>query len=232
MSQIRFNKNEMLKASKNIRNYIVKNKKQPSSITMVDMDNGKKHTLTKKQYCGLFDNQAGYFNDHGRLPNYTTLLYEEPTAFRGQKQPTSVECGNTSLHNALTQLFIYITVAECKKHCKTDNNGTSPANLVAAAKKCNVKITKISRTYTAVKKAIDEGASVIAHIQTGGSTKPSCLAYLKDYGHWISIYNYLDGYRIKVYDPTKGYKVCTLNEIAKATGGRDIYFYRVDPLKV
>lgn len=224
----RFSKDEMIKASKTIRNYIKKNRKQPTSISMVEMGTKKTVKLTKKQYCGLFDNQAGYFNEHGRLPNYTTLLYEEPTAFRGQKQPTSVECGNTSLHNALTQLFIYKTVAECKKLCKTNQNGTTPDNLVAAGKSVGVKITRISRTYANVKKAIDEGASVIAHIQTGGNTKPACLGYVYNYGHWISIFNYLSGYKIKVYDPTKGYKTCSINEIAKATDGRSIHFYRVD----
>lgn len=223
---IRFSKNEMIKGAKRIQNHIRKNRKQPSAIEMVDM-NGKKHKLNKKQYCGLYDNQAGFFNSHGRLPNYTTLLYESPTAFRGQKQPTSKECGNTSFHNALTQLFIYITVAECKKLCKTDQDGTTPANLIAAGKKCGVNIITIPRSYAAVKKAIDEGASVIAHIQTAGNTRPKCLGYSYNYGHWISIYNYLEGYKVKVYDPTREYKTCTLNEIAKATNGRDIHFYKV-----
>lgn len=229
MSPIRFSKKEMLNAAKKIQNYVKKNKKQPSSITMVDM-NGKTRKLTKKEYCGLFDNQAGYFNEHGRLPNYTTLLYEEPTAFRGQKQPTSVECGNTSLHNAMTQLMIYHTVAECKKACGTNNNGTSPAQLIAGGKKLGVKVEKIGRTFAAVKKAIDSGYSVIAHIQTGGNSKPKCLGYLRDYGHWISIYNYSGKDKFKVYDPTKLYKVCTAIEIIKATNGRDIKFYSVSPL--
>ena len=226
---IRFSKKEMQSAAKKIQNYVKKNKKQPSSVTMVDM-NGKSRKLTKKQYCGLFDNQAGYFNDHGRLPNYTTLLYEEPTAFRGQKQPTSVECGNTSLHNAMTQLMIYHTVAECKKACGTGSNGTSPAQLIAGGKKLGVKVTKINRTFQAVKNAIDSGYSVIAHIQTGGSTKPKCLGYISNYGHWISIYNYTGADKFKVYDPTKLYKTCTAIEIIRATNGRSINFYSVAPL--
>lgn len=226
---IRFNKKEMLKAAKTIINYVKKNKKQPSSVTMVDM-NGKTHKLNKKQYCGLFDNQAGYFNDHGKLPNYTTLLYEEPTAFRGQKQPTSVECGDTSLHNALTQLFMYVTIAECKRACGTNQNGTSPEQLIAGGKKVGVEVKKIARTFQAVKKAIDSGYSVIAHIQTAGNTKPKCLGFVYNYGHWISIYNYVGSDKFKVYDPTKGYKVCTAVEIIKATNGRSINFYSVAPL--
>ena len=45
---IRFSKKEMQSAAKKIQNYVKKNKKQPSSITMVDM-NGKSRKLTKKQ---------------------------------------------------------------------------------------------------------------------------------------------------------------------------------------
>lgn len=226
---IRFSKKEMQNAAKKIQNNVKKNKKQPSNIEMVDM-NGKKRKLTKKQYCGLFDNQAGYFNEHGRLPNYTTLLYEEPTAFRGQKQPTSVECGNTSLHNAMTQLMIYHTVAECKKACGTGSNGTSPAQLISGGKKLGVEVKQIKRTFQAVKDAIDSGYSVIAHIQTAGKTRPKCLGYVYDYGHWISIFNYVGSDKFKVYDPTKLYKTCTAVEIIKATNGRAINFYSVAPL--
>jgi len=229
MSTIRFDKKEMQNAAKKLQNNVKKNKKLPANLSMKDM-NGKTHNLKKSEYCGLFDNQAGYFNEHGRLPNYTTLLYEEPTAFRGQKQPTSVECGNTSLHNAMTQLFMYRTVAECKKACGTNNNGTSPAQLIAGGKKLGVEVKVIPRTFAAVKKAIDSGYSVIAHIQTGGGSKPKCLGFVYNYGHWISIYNYVGNNKFKVYDPTKLYKVCTASEIIKATNGRDIQFYSVAPL--
>ncbi len=226
---MRFSKKEMQNAAKKIRENIKKNKKFPSKLTMKDMD-GKTHNLTKKQVCGLFDNQAGFFNSHNRLPNYTTLLYESDTPFKGARQPTSVECGDTSLHNALTQLMIYISISECKKLCKTNNNGTTPDNLIAAGKKCDVKITRIPRTFQAVKDAIDKGYSVIAHIQTAGGTKPKCLGYQVNYGHWISIYNYVGKDKFKVYDPTKEYKVCTAVEIIKATNGRAINFYSVAPL--
>lgn len=225
---IRFSKTEMKKAAKTVQNNVKKGKGQPKKLKMTDL-NGKLHSLSKKEYCGLFDNQAGYFNTHNRLPNYTTLLYEEPTAFRGQKQPTSVECGNTSLHNAMTQLMIYHTVAECKKACGTNQNGTTPAQLIAGGKKLGVEVKKIKRTFQAVKDAIDKGYSVIAHIQTGGSTKPKCLGFVYDYGHWISIYNISGKDKFKVYDPTKLYKVCTAIEIIKATGGRSINFYSVAP---
>lgn len=226
---MRFSKKEMLNAAKKIREYINKNKKFPKELSMKDMD-GKTRKLSKKQLCGLFDNQAGFFNTHKRLPNYTTLLYESSTPFRGTKQPTSVECGDTTLHNALTQLCIYISIAECKKLCKTNSNGTTPDNLIAAGKKCGVKITKIPRTFQAVKEAIDKGYSVIAHIQTAGNTRPKCLGYHENYGHWISIYNYSGKDKFKVYDPTMSYKTCTAIEIIKATNGRSINFYSVSPL--
>ena len=226
---IRFSKEEMKIASRKIRKYIRENEKQPSVIQMIDLD-GKKRTLTQTQYCGLFDNMASFWFANNRLPNYTSLLYESPTAYRGNPQPTSYTCGSTSLANASTQVFQYVTEKECREACQTNKNGTIPSNLIKGGKKLGFEVKPIQRTFNAVKKSISSGYGVIAHIETGGNTKPTCLGYSHNFGHYINIYNTTSDYKFKVYDPTKQYKVCNANQIIKAVNGRDLKFYSVKAL--
>ena len=226
---IQFSKAEMQKAMNTVKANVKQGKGQPSEIKMKAM-NGKTYTMKKEQYCGLFDNQAKFFIHNSRLPNYTTYLYTSPTGFVGQEQPNSWTCGSTSLANASTQILNYKTELQCRKACNTTKNGTTPQNLIKGAEKLGMKVEKINRTFNAVKKAIDDGYSVIAHIQTGGSTNPQCLNYKFAWGHWINIYNYTTDYKFKVFDPSRGYKTCNANQIIKATDGRPIYFYAVKPL--
>ena len=229
MTLIRFNVNEMKKAMKTIRTSVKNGKGQPKTITMTTMD-GKKKTLTKKEYCGLFDNQASYFHKNGRYPNYTTLLYKTDTPFVGNAQPNGWTCGSSSLSNASTQILTYKTEKQCRTACNTTKDGTTPSNLIKGAEILGMKVEKINRTFNAVKSALSKGYGVIAHIETGGNTKPTCLGFSQNFGHWVSIYNTTSDYKFKVYDPTKGYKTCNANQIIKATNGRQIYFYQVKPL--
>ena len=226
---IRFDKAEMQKAMNTVKANVKKGKGQPSQLKIKAM-NGKTYTMKQKQYCGLFDNQAKFFIHHSRLPNYCTYLYDSPTGFVGQEQPNSWTCGSTSLANASTQILNYKTELQCRKACNTTKNGTTPQNLIKGAEKLGMKVERINRTFNAVKSNIDKGYGVIAHIETGGNTKPKCLGFQSNFGHWISIYNVTGDYKFKVYDPTKGYKTCNANQIIKATNGRQIYFYQVKPL--
>ena len=220
---IRFSKDEMQKAMKQVKASVKQGKGQPSSLKMKAM-NGKTYTMKQKAYCGLFDNQVKFYMANSRYPNYTTYLYDADTPFRGVPQPTSYTCGSQSLSNASSQVLCYATEKRCRDACNTTKNGTTPSNLIKGAEKLGMKVEKINRTFNAVKSA------VIAHIETGGNTKPTCLDYQKNYGHWISIYNVTGDYKFKVYDPSRGYKTCNANQIIKATNGRQIYFYQVKPL--
>ena len=226
---LQFKKEDIKKASRIIRKHIREEGHQPPQISLKDRT-GKTRTLTRKQYCGLFDNMANYWFKHNHLPTYTSLLYETNTAYRGNPQPNSWTCGPTSLANASTQVFQYVTEQQCREACQTTKNGTVPKNLITGAKKLGFEVKEIPRTFTAVKKAIDTGYGIIAHIETGGATKPSCLGFISNYGHYINIYDYTSDYKFKVYDPTKGYKVCNAQQIIKATNGRDIKFYHVKAL--
>lgn len=223
---IRFNKAEMQKAMKTVRENVKQGKGQPSQLKMKDMD-GKTHLMKRNQYCGLFDNGAKFFIHNGRQANWVSYLYDSPTGFVGQEQPNEWTCGSTSLANASTQILNYKTELQCRKACKTTKDGTSPSNLIQGAKTLGIKVEKINRTFNAVKSSISKGYGVIAHIQT---ENVPCLSYRKSYGHWISIYNTTQDYKFKVYDPSRNYKVCNANQIIKATGGRNLHFYAVKPL--
>ena len=225
-----FSKAEMQKLMKTVKASVKDGKKQPSSVKMKAM-NGKTYDMKKKQYCGLLDNQVKFYMANGRYPNYTSYLYDADTPFRGLDQTTNFSCGSQSLSNASSQVLCYATEKRCRSACNTTKGtGTTPTNLINGAKKLGMKVEKINRTFNAVKKAIDDGYSVIAHIQTGGNTNPQCLNYKFAWGHWINIYNYTGDYKFKVFDPSRGYKTCNANQIIKATDGRAIYFYAVKPL--
>ena len=225
---IRFSKEEMQKAMKQVKTSVKSGKGQPSSLKMKAM-NGKTYTMKQKAYCGLFDNQAKFFIHNSRLPNYCTYLYDSNTGFVGQEQPNEWTCGSTSLANASTQILTYKTEKQCRTACNTTTNGTSPNNLIKGAEKLGMKVEKINRTFNAVKSAISKGYSVIAHIETGDPNL-RCVQYKKNYGHWISIYDTTQDYKFKIFDPSRTYKVCNANQIIKATNNRAIYFYQVKPL--
>ena len=227
---IRFSKAEMQKAMKEVKKRVKLGAGQPAKVRMVDM-NGKAHDMTKKQYCGLFDNQAKFFMDRGRYPAYTTYLYDTNTPFVGVPQKFDYNCGSSTLANASTQVLCYAHEVQCRRACGTaKGKGTSPAQLIAGAKKLGMQVIRINRTFNAVKSELAKGHSVIAHIQTGDPDLKGCVEYKSDFGHWISIYDTTSDYKFKIFDPARTYKTCNANKIIKATGGRSIYFYAVKPL--
>ena len=92
--------------------------------------------------------------------------------------------------------------------------------------KSGYTVEKIGRNYASVKKALDKGYPILAHIDTKPAT---CLGYKNNYGHWTVIYGYTkDGY-YKIADPTKGIKICAPRIYDKAMLNRTIYYYQVKP---
>ena len=72
---IRFSKDEMQKLMKTVKANVKAGKGQPKEVKMKDMS-GKTHTLKKRQYCGLLDNQVKFYMSKARYPNYVTYLYD------------------------------------------------------------------------------------------------------------------------------------------------------------
>ena len=224
----KFLKAEMNNAAKILRKSIKEGKGLPKSIKMVDSSN-KTHNIEKRYYMGLFESQNVFIRKHGRYPNYVTLNSASTNSLVMDYQDTGYTCGPTSLSMAIQMLFGYESESKCTKACKTGSSGTSPDNLIAGAKSLGYKLTRIDRTYKAVKNSIDKGKPVIAHIETGGKTKPTCLGFVNNYGHYILIHNATNDY-FYVADPTKGIRKCSPKQINQATNGRSIYYYSVSPM--
>lgn len=222
---IQFTKEEIAKATKTIQASIKASKGLPKEIKIKDTT-GKTRTLDKPHYAGLFENRNIYIHKHRKAPSKVTLNQTANNPLVLNHQDSSVTCGPTSLSMAIQVLYGYKGEEKCKIACKTGSSGTSPDNLIAGAKSLGYKVTPIGRNYKSVKASIDKGKPVIAHIETGGNTKPACLGYLNNYGHYILIHR-ATGEKYYIADPTKGLKTCSPGQIDKATNGRNIRYYSV-----
>lgn len=222
----RFSKNTMQTTAKTINKQLKEGKGYPSTVTMKDME-GKNHKLSKKQYMGLFEAQNVFLIKNGRYPNYTTYNTTANNPLVMDYQNNGYTCCPTSLSMASQMLFNYKSEQTCAKTLKTAiGSGTDPSSLVNNAPKLGFTATPIARNYTSVKKSIDKGYPVIAHIQTKPAT---CLGFVNDYGHYILLYGYDSNGYYKVADPTKGLKKCTPKILDKATNGRNIKYYSIKP---
>ena len=227
----RFTKSTMEIAAQQIQSSISANRGLPSAINMIATDN-KTYTLSKPEYAGLFESRNVYFRTHGRYPNYVTMNSTANNPVVSFYQSTGYTCGPRSLANAIMGLYGKCGgtnfESECAKALGTGKNGTNPSSIIPGAKKLGYTATIIERNGTAVRNSLDLGKPVLVHLQTGGSTKPSCLGYRNNYGHYVLIYAYSGDY-YKVLDPSKGLKTCTSDSINHATNGRAINYYSISP---
>lgn len=223
----RFSKAVMQSAAKTINNSLKKGNGYPTSITLKDMDKKKDHKLSKKQYMGLYEAQNVFLLKNGRYPNYTTLVSTASNPLVMDYQNNGYTCGPTSLSMASQLLFNYVSESKCASTLGTViGSGTDPSKLVANAPKLGFTVTKITRNLASVKKSINKGFPVIAHIDT---IKAPCLGYTKNYGHYILIYGYTSDNKYRIADPTKGIKTCASSVIDKAMLNRTINYYQVKP---
>ena len=184
---------------------------------------------------GTYQLTARYHGDNEHLPSQiinSIHIVEDPkepervyNPIRIQYQPNSFTCGPTSLAMCSQVLGKSTSISAFSNACYTDGSGTSPSNLIAGARKLGFKVTPIGRSYSAVKKAIDNGKPVIAHVMT---ITMKCLGWQGNYGHYVVIYDYDDGY-YHVADPTKGISWCYKDQVDYATRGYEgIQYYSVE----
>ena len=220
-----FSKTEMANASKKIQ----KSLKEGNGVPTLNMKSreGKTIKVDKAHLAGLFEAQNVYIRKHGAYPNYVTLNTTANNPLVMDYQDNAYTCCPTSLSMASQMLYGYVGESKCAKTLGTvKGSGTTPNNLVNNAPKLGYKVTRIARNYSSVKKSLQKGYPVIAHIQTKPAT---CLGFVNDYGHYILIYGVTsDGY-YQVADPTKGLKKCSPKILDNATNGRDIGYYQVKP---
>lgn len=184
---------------------------------------------------GTYQITARYRGDMDHLPSQivnTVHIVEDPkepervyNPIHIKYQPNSYTCGPTSLSMCSQILGNEVSINAFANACYTDGNGTSPSNLIAGARKLGFKLTPIGRDYSSVKEAIDDGKPVISHVMT---SRMKCLGWLGNYGHYVVIYDYDDGY-YHVADPTKGIGWCYKDQVDYATEGYDgIKYYSVE----
>ena len=184
---------------------------------------------------GTYQITAKYRGDQDHLPSQivnTIHIVEDPkepervyNPIRIKYQPNSYTCGPTSLSMCSQILGDETSISAFSNACYTDGSGTSPDNLIAGARKLGFKVTPIGRSYNAVKNAIDNGKPVIAHVMT---ITMQCLGWQGNYGHYVVIYDYDDGY-YHVADPTKGISWCYKDQVDYATCGYEgIQYYSVE----
>ena len=222
----RFNKKEYTDARKRIRTFIKKHHRPPNYCAFKNQQ-GKTIDLNKDEFNGLFEGYMQFCLKHGREPNYLTLNSKAKTSpLVLNLQDDKYSCGPASLQMCMQFLFEYKSEAVVKKALGTGTSGTSPDKLISGARKLGYKVTPIGRELRQVKNALGEYKPVLMHIETGGRTKPSCLNYINNYGHWIMCYKVGDNVYY-IADPTKGLKKCKYSVIDKATDGRKISYYSV-----
>ncbi|MCR5027398.1 MAG: C39 family peptidase [Methanobrevibacter sp.] len=182
---------------------------------------------------GTYQISAQYMGDNEHLPSQivnTIHIVADPVKtvynpIRIKYQPNSYTCGPTSLSMCSQILGNEVSINSFANACYTDGSGTSPSNLIAGARKLGFKVTPIGRSYAAVKKAIDAGKPVIAHVMT---KTMKCLGWQGNYGHYVVIYDYDNGY-YHVADPTKGISWCYKDQVDGATIGYEgIQYYSVE----
>lgn len=184
---------------------------------------------------GTYQITAQYLGDNEHLPSQivnTIHIVEDPqepervyNPIRIKYQPNSYTCGPTSLSMCSQILGDEVSINSFANACYTDSSGTAPDDLIAGARKLGFKVTPIGRSYAAVQNAIDAGKPVIAHVMT---ITMSCLGWIGNYGHYVVIYDYDDGY-YHVADPTKGIAWCYKDQVDYATRGYEgIQYYSVE----
>lgn len=223
-----FNKSEILKASKKVRNAIAKGKGIPKEISLKTRETNKDKTLTKSQFAGLMESTNVFRLKQGRYPNFTTYNSSASNPLVMNYQDDSVSCGCASFNMCVQLLYgEWIDEKAIKKTFGTGSYGTAPEQMIAGAKKYGYAIEKIARNSAGVKKALSKGYAVLAHIDTKPAT---CLGYKNNYGHWTVIYGLTDDGKYKIADPTKGIKTCSTKVYDKAMLNRTIHYYQVRPL--
>ena len=195
------------------------------------------YKLDIKLEPGTYQITAKYLGDNEHLPSQivnTIHIVEDPqepervyNPIRIKYQPNSYTCGPTSLSMCSQILGDETSINAFANACETTTDGTGPDELISGARKLGFKVTPIGRSYSAVKNAIDNGKPVIAHVMT---ITMSCLGWQGNYGHYVVIYDYDDGY-YHVADPTKGIAWCYKDQVDYATRGYEgIQYYSVERL--
>ena len=222
---IKFDKKEMKKLIKNVRNDISKGKGY-NKQTIKDT-NGKKHKLSKKKIFGLLQQWNLYIYNHYRQPKTVTYNGKAKEPIIINYQDNKYQCACASFNMCIQGFGDWINEGDIAKAFNTGINGTSPSDMINGARKLGYEVKVIPRNLKGVQKAKDHGYGVIAHIDT---IKAPSLGYLNNYGHYVCISRITKAGNYRVFDPTKGVHSIKPVELDHAMLNREINYYSVRPL--
>lgn len=217
----RINLAQMLDGANRISNFIKNNNALPNFVNLIDSE-GKTQKVMKDYYMDLFKRFYQWIVNNNKYPNYSTILGTGQWSVPQNYQDNKYTCGPTSLSMGSCALFKYVSEKDFATACKTGINGTDPQNLISGARSKGFILTVIPRNRNAVQASLAQGRPVTAHIQTD---QAGCLHYTNNYGHFVMIKAFINGFYI-INDPTKGENIwCTPETLDAATDGRDIKYY-------
>lgn len=147
-----------------------------------------------------------------------------------KKQPDIVTCGPTSLSMAFSYYDENISIEKLRTLCKTNQNGTTPQNLVASVPKANknyVLLEEDYKNFNQIVKHLDNNNPLIIQLQTIPE-----LGYLGSYGHYVALTGYnKSAQTVKIADPSRTIKWFNLSVLKKAINAR-LTLGKIKPVKV
>lgn len=221
----KFYKETILSAAETFRKHIHNNKNYPTYLSMTD-SNGKQFNVGRSAYMGIFEDVSRFAVKNGRVPNYVVADGTANNPLAIDYQNNSVNCGPTTFSMAFQMVAKWVSEPTLAAQAGTSSAGTSPDQMISLARKYNFNLNVINRNISAVKKSLNSGAPVIAHIHTAYSGGKSCLGYSGSYGHWVLIYG-VEGNYYLVADPTRGFKKCYSTSIDNARSSTYMKYYEL-----
>jgi len=152
------------------------------------------------------------------------------------KQPDRYTCGPASVAMLFSAYGINADIKTLANHMFTNNNGTSPGNMIAGVSKFNPKFGLIQSGDYSFKKLcdlLDKFKGLILQLQTQNPNNQrikSCMDYWDTYGHYVECSGYdKNKNTLLINDPSRGFKELPYSCIKQAMDWRQA-IGRVSPV--
>jgi hypothetical protein len=170
-------------------------------------------------------------------PNLSTSTNIRELFVNFRKQPCIVTCGPATLSMLFSYYNVNVAIENLKRLCKTNENGTTPGNLVAAVPQAHedfILIEEDLKDFNQIVKHLDRNNPLCIQLQTSlsNSNTASCLGYFNSYGHYVALTGYKEASKeVKIADPSKTTKWFDWNCIKNAIDWR-LKQGKIMPVKV
>jgi peptidoglycan hydrolase-like protein with peptidoglycan-binding domain len=147
-----------------------------------------------------------------------------------RKQPDIVTCGPASLSMVFSYYDVNVSIETLRKLCKTDKNGTTPVNLVAAVTQANknfVLVEEDCKNFDQLISHIDKNNPMVIQLQTIPE-----LGYLGSFGHYVALTGYnRSANTVKIADPSRTIKWFGVS-VLKKTIDKRLALGKIQPVKI